>query len=411
MLPMLALVFLASAFCPASPPRARNEAPDYKLLYESHLWFELRKAVQHHEAPLFYRAVIESVFGKSALAEKNLRLVIKSAAGSEMAYEARNALTSLFLRAGRYRDAWLENSQLMKERPDQGDVQEMGALLDVLSKYPDQMIVARRPSTLRYELIQGNIFVPVTIHSQKAQYMLDTAATLSTISESEAKRLNLAIHTVSSTADTGTGARIGVQVAMAKQFTIGEIHLRNVAFLVVPDGQPPFADLPTGQKGIIGLPVLLGLRNISWQSGGQMRISFPVASRPSQEPNVCFEDITLITNAKFGQKSIPSVLDTGAIHSQLWPIFAKTFPELLKHGKYESSQVIGIAGSRQFPVVVLPSISLAIGEKDIAMAPAFVLLSQDADLASFYYGDIGVDLLNEAKQVTIDFSAMHLSLQ
>lgn len=387
-----------------------EENPDFKQLYESHLWFQLREAVNRYKAPLFYRAITESLFGKAALAEKDLRSVIESAPHSSTAYEARNALTSLFLRSGRYRDAWLENSKMLNVKPDEGDVQEMQGLLEVLSKYSDQTVIQRRPSILQYDVIQGNLFVPISINSKKAQYMLDTAATLSTISESEARRLNLTVHAIGSTADTGTGTQIAVQIAIASQFTIGNIHLHNVAFLITPDAQPPFNGLPKGQQGIIGLPVMLALRTVRWRSDRQMEIAFP-SQHALQTPNLCFDDISLIARVKLESQDIAVVLDTGAIHSQLWPIFAKAFPQLLKQGKYVPSQVIGMAGSAEFPSVVLPSVTLRVGNKDTALAPAVVFLSQRADLARFYYGDLGLDLLSEARVVTIDFTTMTLSLQ
>jgi len=90
---------------------------------------------------------------------------------------------------------------------------------------------------------------------------------LSLLSEAEAKRLGLAVRDVQSSMEVMTGARVSLRIAVAGELAVGALRLKHVAFLVFPDNQPPFNDLPLGERGIIGIPVLLAFQSFSWGIG------------------------------------------------------------------------------------------------------------------------------------------------
>lgn len=378
-------------------------------LYQAHKWFQLRAAALKPNSPLFYKAAVESVFNKTSLAESDLKKVISSGPGSDEAYRARDLLTSLYLRAGRYRAAFDQNTEIVKNRPNQGDNSEIHTLLQVLSSSPDQSIIKRRASTVRARVINGNLLIPVQVESKHAEYIIDSAASFSTISESEARRLNLAVHSSGTMAGTVTGDRLGVKIAVAKRLSIGNIVIANPAFLVVPDEQPPFADLPAGDKGIIGLPVLLALQAIRWnQKTKNIDVAFS-QDQVLQKANLCFEDLGLATQATVEGHSIGLVFDTGATSSQLWPLFARQFGDIVKGGTSDSVLMRGMAGSQRLPVRVIPELSISLGHKEIVLPQAVVFLQEGADLSQWYEGDLGMDVL-AIHGFSIDFRTMSLRL-
>ena len=102
---------------------------DFKALYDSQQWFQLRQAVNKIDAPIFYKGAVASVFNRPVLAQKYLKKVIASAPNSEEAYRARDLLTSLYLRSGEYRAALFTCEQMLASRPNQDDSREMHNLL------------------------------------------------------------------------------------------------------------------------------------------------------------------------------------------------------------------------------------------------------------------------------------------
>jgi predicted aspartyl protease len=100
---------------------------------------------------------------------------------------------------------------------------------------PDQTVGRQRPSTLPHE--PGSIFIPISINRTPATYFFDTGAWVNCMSESEARRLGLAVHDAEGTLGTGTGAKIGFRTAVASEVTAGGIHFKSVSFAVFRDDQ------------------------------------------------------------------------------------------------------------------------------------------------------------------------------
>ena len=92
--------------------------------------------------------------------------------------------------------------------------------------------------------------------------------------------------------------------------------MSNVAFLVASNEQPPFADMEPGQRGLVGLPVLRALGSITWTREGMFEADRSSARSKLSAANICFDDLNVITQARFEGKALPFVLDTGAETSE-----------------------------------------------------------------------------------------------
>jgi len=114
---------------------------------------------------------------------------------------------------------------------------------------PDQKVETARPSVLP---VSESVWVPVTINKLPAEYFLDTGA-VPAMSESEAKRLGMTILDTDGTTGTSTGQRVGFRTAVARQLTVGGTKFTDVSFLVFPDDQQPWANLPPTRRGLLGV--------------------------------------------------------------------------------------------------------------------------------------------------------------
>jgi len=106
--------------------------------------------------------------------------------------------------------------------------------------------------------------LPFSINGVHATYWFDTGAGLSVLTESEAKRFGLRAHPASVQVGDLNGTQVNTRIAVADKLSIGSIRIRHVAFLVMPDNQPPFNDQSPGSRGLIGIPVLLALKTFVW---------------------------------------------------------------------------------------------------------------------------------------------------
>lgn len=155
------------------------------------------------------------------------------------AAEAHKRLASAYLIRGHYREALEQINGALAIKPDDGDARGVLQLLTALGESPDQSRGRLQATSLR--LLEDGL--PVSINGKEATYWFDTGANFSVMSESEAKRIGLKVREVGGSSLVSTGARVSFRLAVADQISLGEAVLRNVAFLVFPDDQPPFNSL------------------------------------------------------------------------------------------------------------------------------------------------------------------------
>jgi len=392
---------------------ANSQNAELKSLYEAHQWFKLRDAVQAKRSSDFFRGVVASAFNDVKQAEKNLKSVIKSAPRSEQASDARALLIYVYQRNGRYRQALSEVEEALAVESDNDGLKNARALFGALSQYPEQSVAERRFSRIRYSMKGGNLFIPAEINGKSANYIFDTGANFSLISEGEAKRLGLTIRESSGhKAEDSAGVNVDIRIAVADQLRVGNVRLRHVTFFVVGDDQQPFVDLPSGERGVLGLPVLLAFQTLRWKQKGIFEIGFAPDSSNTRKSNVCFEGAQPIIEAEFRHSKIKMFLDTGAIRTRALPLFAREFADFVNEsGRKDTTRVTGVAGSVEVDAITLTELALRINGFNAVLRPAQVLLKETTSDSRWWHIWIGLDLLNQARVVTIDFKSMTLALE
>lgn len=394
-----------------SAPYSQNA--ELKSLYETHQWFKLRDAIQAKRASAFYRGVVASAFNDNKQAEKYLQAVIKSAPQSEEASDGRALLIYVYMRDGRYRQAFSEVEKALAVKPDDAGLKNARALFGALSRYQKQSVAERRFSRIRYSMKGGNLLIPAEINGKSTNYIFDTGANFSLISEGEAKRLGLTVRESSGhKVGDSAGVNVDTRIAVADQLRVGNVRLTHVAFFVVGDDQQPFVDLPSGERGVLGLPVLLAFQTLRWTQKGTFEIGFASDSSKTRKSNVCFEGAQPIIEAEFQHSKINMFLDTGAIRTRALPLFAREFADFVNEsGRKDTSRVTGVGGSVEVDAITLTELALRINGFNAVLRPAQVLLKETTSDSRWWHIWIGLDLLNQARVVTIDFKSMTLALE
>jgi len=393
-----------------SPAIADGPPEDSRLksLYEGRRWTELYKVLQAHKGPALYRGAIAAVFNEDRLAERLLRSVITSGPHSEEAYQAYEWLAHIYFRTGRYRQFIADLEARWAAFPNKSELKIEQAAAAGFRGLPDQVTGEMHPSTLPHE--PGKIFIPVSVNRSSATYFFDTGAWVNCMSESEAKRLGLAIHDTDGTLGTGTGARIGFRTAVAHEVVVGKIRFKDVSFAIFRDDQEPWSELAPGRRGLVGMPIILGLRSLRWTQDGRVEIGMKSAPADRRESNLFFDDDHLVVAAGVGQRSVLATLDTGAQTTDLYEAFAKEFADLLREaGKKDATEVRGVGNAETFDSITLPEVRIDIGHLDAELRPAHVLLKQIG--AKCRVGNFGMDLLKQGRAFKIDLGAMTLNLE
>lgn len=359
---------------------AADQTPTLKALYENHDWFRLREVLQSSaDAPPLYRAAVAAAFHDDAAAERALKDILGSAKGSWEAGEAARLLYSVTRRTA----------------PDLN--QPVGAL---------------RPSRIRYSVRNRLLHIPLTINGQPLDYVFDTGAGCSLTTESEAKRLGLEFHDAEAQVlDSVTGSPINIRhIGIADRMKIGDTEFRRIFFLIFPDETHFLRDQSPGEIGVLGLPEIESLGSVRWDADGNFEFGFPSPEPRPAEPNLAFDDLRLIVKVEYEKRGLLFQLDTGSVLSGLYVGFRNGFPDLVNQfGKMEKRTRAGAGGEIAYDAMVLPKIGLRTGGLDTVLQPAEINLNQN--LGYGYHGLFGLDLLNQAEAVTLDFRTMSLTLR
>jgi predicted aspartyl protease len=380
----------------------------FQVAYVENQIFKLRDAVEHAPAPLFYRAAVEASSNRVQEAETDLRSIIHAAPHSSDAYEAHDLLANMYFRNGMYREGFYEIAAALKERPGAGDPKSMLPIATALNDLPPMAVSAIKPSQLRIE--PGSIFLPLKADGKDAEFFFDTGAGISVIGESEAQELGLALKATDGKMGDASGHGVtGLKIGLVTDLTIGGLHLRNVPFLVIDDKGEPWTDLPRKRRGIIGIPVLLAMRTVRWAPSGSFAFGFPARKLDVATCNMLFHNSNPVIDIRVNGKHLDFTLDTGAVDTDLNPSFAKALPSLMESGTPEKRSIEGLGGKTDGDSILLPSVTFQIGDQTSVLKPAHVFTEHGN--GTWAAGNLGMDILKQARAFTLDFGAMTLSLE
>ena len=385
---------------------AQTSGPDLRALVDNRQWFELRDAVDAANAPVFFHLVVSCVFDDVRRAEASLTRLIGSAAQSPDVFAAHGMLASAHMRAGHYSQVLSHLRAMQASRPDFGGLTGAIALFTALGAYPEPAVSRRRSSQVR---MTEDMFLPVSIDERPANYGFDTGMDLSVMSETEARRLGLAIHVVAGSEfqDGASGIRTGIRFVIANRLLLGDFEIAHVPFLVVSREAMPFVELPADKQGILGYPVLRTFETIRWDRTRAFQVGFESASkRPT--PNMCVPgNSTPVVDGRHGTRRITLGLDTGSSRTILTPRFARDFPGVVEQSaKKESTLLRGLGGSTAVDVNTLPELALCAGGFDFMLRPAQVLPPDPSVERDTYHVWAGMDILAQPRRITLDFRSM-----
>jgi hypothetical protein len=320
----------------------------------------------------------------------------------------RDERLTTYLRTGRYADARRLIDEMLKTEP-RDDLRNVRALF---GSGPN-MRVRRASASFACEVSDTGLVLPLTVQGTRVQWLVDTGANVSLVSDAEAARLGLVIRDSEGRVADSAGGSAGVRMAIAPRVVIGRTRLQDVQFLVMPADQMPWKELPPGRQGILGLPLAIALDALRWTRTGMCHTGSAALNGSSvpDPPNLSYDGLHVITRVDFDGRPLEFLLDTGnQAGTQLWERFGNDFEPLVKErGRKGSVRVTQIGGATDRDVILISGIRLKVGAKDTNLAEGKLFSRPVGD--DRFHGLLGMDVLSQAADVTIDFRSMTLTLR
>jgi hypothetical protein len=386
-------------------------------LSETRRFFELRRSLQqpgwNDEDTLLYRGVVVSRFGHEAEGIELLQQFLQTAPKAEMARRANEELATALDRLGRYKDAsqaWERALALTPPNDHEREGNENSRLLlDSLGEIPPltaDVGEATPVKAVRNGL--GSWNVPVRVNGVTGGWIFDTGANVSTLSESEAKRMGLSIRDSKAWVSGSTAKRNALRLTVA-DVLFGSAHIRNVVFLVLADQALYIPPIHKQITGILGLPALRALGRVEILQDGAVQIR-PAQKASNGTPNLFFDGESPIVELTHGQHRVQMLLDTGANATELYPSFRDSLtPQELVKLKAKKEKVGGAGAVIQRRMLVVPQLQVQFFDAAVNLKSLSLLPEPPKGDPRYRDGVIGMDALWGG--FLLDFEAMRLDVE
>ena len=275
-----------------------------------------------------------------------------------------------------------------------------------LKDSPPQTVLKKEHSEI--ELVGGSKIPTVLNHTDSSiNLIFDTGANFSVITASLAKASKLTFVGASCQVKGILGDQITADIALCESMKFGEVELANVVFLVFPDSALYIAAANFQIWGIVGYPVISALEEV--QLTKEKRLIIPQIPSKNEYPNLALDFLTPIFEVIHQGDSMPFSFDSGASHTWLYEkYFRKYSEEIIKDYDQTHIRLGGIGGMRAYEGFYI-QFDLQIGKEVLEMDSTVALLDNMHPEHSFYYGNLGQDVMNSFEKMTINFKDMFVS--
>jgi hypothetical protein len=258
----------------------------------------------------------------------------------------------------------------------------------------------------------GLITTSVSANGTTSDFVFDTGAGISCITETSANKMGVKILPDNNVfVESFTGQENKVLIGIAPEIKLGELTIHNTFFLVYPDSAFTFAEGAYVINGIIGFPIAKELGTIIIEKD---KLSFSKNGKSyNQEKNFFVDQLRAIIMLTYKGKTFPYNFDSGAKISEFNKSFYEAYKTYLdKKGNLETSKSAGAGGQEiSSEVLVLKNEELFIDKTIIKMKKIKVDQNSFGVYGKVNYGNIGQDLIGQFKKVTLSFDHNYLKLE
>jgi len=362
-----------------------------------------------------YRAVTTSRFGREGEAISQFRTFLATHPAPEMERKARFELANALSRLGKCDEAANELAEALRltpsGEPGRANGENALVILRSLTDAAPQRVEFGPPAPIQARRNEPGLWVvPVEINSQRGEWILDTGASLSTVTESEAHRMGLAVRELHAYGIGFTGTKNPIRLGVANQLRLGSARFHNVVFFVVADEALRISPLKDPIHGILGMPLIRTLGCVDVSAEGLLTLGCG-AKPPQGRPNLFFDGLAPIVQVIHLGHSLQMALDTGSHSTVFYPSIRDALAqwELYQLTSAGDARFSGAGGSAQVRASTVPSIQLEILGRTVYVQGSKMLNQAPPGDGGLRDGVLGIDALSSGFR--LDFRSMQFSLK
>ncbi|UJH90913.1 retropepsin-like domain-containing protein [Antarcticibacterium sp. 1MA-6-2] len=302
----------------------------------------------------------------------------------------------------------LANYDSFISEEEKKDLQNTLIIWKALQDQPKQRVVKNDRLELPLFIDKASLKnLTVTSGDVKENFIFDTGANISTISETTAEKFGVKVLSGSFEVDAITGNKINSQIGIAPRLEIGPVIIYNAVCLIFPDDALSISQLDYQINGILGFPVLEALDEIQITRDNILIV--PVEQTHSREGNLAIDFLTPLLFLKDNQGAGVYTFDISATESMLYDTYFKKHRAELENAA-EVDYSFGGAGGVTTKKGLYTSFSPIVNGRAIKLDQVIVL-KEAVTPNNYFYGNIGQDLIDKFEKMIINFDKMFLSFE
>jgi predicted aspartyl protease len=393
-------------------------------LLQRRQYFQLRAALSsasQDQLPehrrLYFQAFVNNFFHEGATSNKDIETLFKKYSGQFTDKELGRLLGKKIdnhAKLYEYQQAHTTSALLLSKyghtlsEEEKTDVVNSDLIWKGLEKVPAQRTRIRKDSRVFYKRDKaGLINVPVQFKDSTFDFVFDTGANLSVITESYAIKAGLDVHNVVFKVKAITGIDVDAKLGVAKLLKLGDVEVENVVFIVFPDSVLSFAGGAYTINGIIGFPVIEQLQEVRIHKAGFIEV--PQEAVDKSIHNFGLDELTPVVHVMVNKDSLAFTFDTGAQTTDLNQPFYEQYKSAIEaSGKRYDMQQGGAGGYTSSKAWRVPITVFTIGGQTVTIPNLGVKTTNTNSKDSFYYGNLGQDVMSQFGELVINFKYMYV---
>ncbi len=368
---------------------------------------------------LFYKAQIENAFCNGKQSNEYAELLLKkykSNFNDTMLVKLLASEASNYIRNYQYKKASEAYKTILEQYDNALDSSEVAAyrnvyqLFGTLASVKPQLIhKTSNTKILSYRNHFNHLMTPVKSGQIEDEFIFDTGANLSTISDSYAQKMGLKIYESNIKVGSGTEIDIQTKLAVADSFYVGDILFENVVFLVAPDEQLNFPSINYEIHGVIGFPVIHQMNEIRIHNDGT--ITVPEESMDRKLNNMFMDVLTPVVQMFSQSDTLLMSFDTGAKKTELYQnYYEKHKAQIDSNTELQDTKIGGAGGIVDVKSYTLSDFPYTIGTKSMTLPEISITISESSSKAIFD-GNLGQDVFIQFNEMILNFQYMYLDFE
>ena len=290
-------------------------------------------------------------------------------------------------------------------------IEELLAYYEAVREYPAP-VLEKPAEDVKVALTEKAdlLWTPVVVNGKSYDFILDTGASFTMISQDLAKDMGATI--IGDPVFVGGGESTGGygQRAFIENMNIGPVSLKNVIAFV---NENPTDDDPLKVDAVLGMDFIERAGEIQIDLAAMtLIIPAQTTALPASGRNIILEtNIPVVESTDANGNRYTFILDTGASGANLSDLWFAKNAEMAAALPVDTQNVWGHGGTVQLEIVKVPEFKLTIGTSSAEFKDLPATVPTNGTVSSSRDGRLGMGLLKQFKKVIFNFEDMFVKAE